>query len=104
MFVTQSEGSLPHKVEEEEQEDEGKEKLDNVNELLSRVQELESELKKTEETRWHVLYDHLALQNKLKASQKVLDRVRHKMAILEERLLQVRKMDDLMLYFLLCCM
>ena len=79
VFVAQTEGKPPLKAEEVKQGDEG-------NELLSRVQELEDELKKSEESRFH---DAVALQNKLKASQEELDRVHQEMTSLNERLLQV---------------
>ena len=91
-FVTQREGNIPPKVEEKEQGDTGKEKRDDDNELLSRVQELESELKKSEENRFR---DTVALQNKLKASRDEVDRVHQEMTSLKESLLQVRKMIDL---------
>ena len=92
LFVAQDDGSLPPKVDDEEPGDKGKEERDDDNDLLSRVQELESELKKSEENRFH---DAVALQNKLKASQEEVKHVRQEMTSLKARLLQVRKMIDL---------
>ena len=100
VFVAQTEGKLPLKAEEEEQGDKGKEKQDDGNELVSRVQELESELKKSEENRFH---DTLAMESKLKASRDEVDRVHQEMTNLKERLLQVRKIIDLMLFIVLLC-
>ena len=77
-----------------------KENVGVGNELLSRVQELEDELKKSEQKRMELIHGNIALQNKLKASQEKEGRIHQEMTSLEERLLpvlrtQVRRMVGL---------
>ena len=78
-------------------------------ELPSYVQKLEDELNVSEDKRWELVHGNTALQNKLKASQKEVDRVHQEMTSLEERLLpvmraQVRKMVDFRQCTLFCCL
>lgn len=86
----QPEGISPPKAEEEGQcKYEVKEKQAGGNELLSRVQELEDELKTSEEKRIDLIHGKTALLNKLKASREEEDHVHQEMANVKERLLPI---------------
>ena len=93
-FAAQIEGKLPPKVKEEGNRVEEKEA--GSNELLSHVQELEDELKRSEQKRFDLTNDITALQIKLKASREEEGQILQEMTSLKERLLlmlrkQVRK-------------
>ena len=85
--------------EEVELDDEGKimEATDS-DELLSRVQELEDELKNSEVKRMNLTHKNMALENHLKDCQKQKDHTEQEIASLKKRLVsmlssQVRKVE-----------